>query len=404
MIAAAALLCCAAAVGEEGGDKGKAIELPHAGISLTLPAGYVSQLPGDPYVLEAGPDKAGARARNITLTLVVGGEKATVDSECDEMISDISRNPIFTRLQILKRVEAKVAGQPGKITLLTYTHRGDPCIAAVAIFMRDLPEKATTICYVLSAETLIEDQNSLLPALEAVIKSVRITDVQHPSALPAGELGQEVADPRAGYAIRPPHGWSVVQDPGGLVLVQRDYLLKGEWAFMGTVQVAEATPGATGKSYIEQSIAASLEQSRPMKVVESAPAKLGRFEGHQVVLHPDLSTSSSSGPASRPASQPAPPAPNILVVHRAAHVPGKGRQPDRIFSLKLICRGAEAEKAVEIMDKLASGFSVVEIARPAAETRPAETRPAERRPPETQPAETKPAETRPAETGTVEMK
>jgi hypothetical protein len=368
--AAFAMLLGVATAGAQVG--GKAVDFPHAGVSLMLPEGYVCRAPDGMLILSAARESAESKQRSITLTVIPSDPKDNAATTAEGVITDLRGNLAFRNLRVVKAADGKIAGQPAKVVLLSYDCRGDSWAGALVVFIRELPEQAGKICYVLSIEVPLDDQGVLMPILGTVTRGLRLTEIRHPSALPVGELGEQIRNPKLGYAIRVPCGWSVTRRYGDVVLGQVDYLEGCAPVFSAGVKIGGVSAGATAKKYITETIAMAEKAGGINRVVSTSPARLGQLPAYQVVLQPVPKTQTTTAPASRPATAPAPADAKILVVHRVACMPGPGSRADTAYSIILVCQGAEAEKAAEVMDKLASGFSLVKVPPPPLETRPSE--------------------------------
>ncbi|MHC4982311.1 MAG: hypothetical protein ACYTF6_03980 [Planctomycetota bacterium] len=382
-----ALFASTAAAGETP-DDAESLDYPHAGISLKLARKYVCHAPNVPMVLQATAGSPDAKAASISLTVIPAADGETPESKADDMIAALRRNVAFRDIRVVKRQEMEFAELPGRAVLLSYTCRGESCRAAVGLLIRELSEGQVRICYVLSVETPERHKDRLTLTFGDVIKSIRLSEVRHPSALAAGELGESIEDYRLGFSIRAPHGWSVARRYGGVVLVQADYLLGGELAFKAVVQVAEAPPEISAKAYVEESLSAGRRKGE-IEVIRAGPADLGELSGYQVILRPlakaepatrpatrpatQPATRPATRPASQPATEPAEAEAEVLIVQRAACVPGPEEKKALAYSLGLICRGVSAERAAEIMAKLASGFRLIEVEREGEEDESAES-------------------------------
>lgn len=366
----------------------EAVEHPHAGIALAVPAGFAHQPLTALYdVMNAVVlDDKGQPMYAVTLSAFPVAEKVTADEFAEAKAGELKKNLAIRHLTPLKKVPISVAGLTGTARTMSYTFRGMKSIAAQVYFIRDLKSSSTRICYLLTVVSPAEKerQDRLLPILGAVIKSVRLVAARHPAVPGAGDLGEPVADAKLGYSLQTPKGWYAEKSPFGLEMGQVDYLVGGlpmpSVRFMVAPASGDAlTAEAAAKQFLGIARRMASERKQTSKVASEGPTKLDKLTAYQFVL-----VQSSAKPPVPPAGERLPT--SVVVVQRTARLPDRGSETPKVCVLILTCRGDDAKAAAAGMAAIAGGLSLTH-----ATTQPA-TQPTSR--PATQPAgkpTTKPA-------------
>ena len=219
--------------------------------------------------------------------------------------------------------------------------------------------------------------------LDRVIKTVKLTAVQHPVLLPVRLSVKPVRDERLGFAVRPPISWYVRSTPMGISMGQTDYLTGGWPSPLVTVAVAEVAEGAKSKACLKKAIqpylAAAREGGPSVDILSHEVTKMGGNPAHQVMIR----LTPKGSPATRPGKEP--PAPD------ARQAPGKAAQlrilrvicvaadkdrPFRSYAMIMVCRTAEMKAVRAAMDTIAGGFEVLSSTAP--DTRPADKKAAKK--------------------------
>jgi hypothetical protein len=337
-------------------------DFPHAGISLAVPQGFEYQPLHEPFnVMRAVLSKGAQAAQAVTLSAFPVAPKVTAADFADAMLAEQKQNLTIRHLKMLKQIPMPVAGIPGVAQRISYTFRGIETTAARVYFIRELAASKVRICYVLTVETDMENQVSLLPILGEVIKTVGLTAVQRPVTVAIRQLHRPMKDHKRGYIVRPPLGWYTKPGPAGLEMGQVDYLLGGIPMPTVTVTVTEVPSDATSeqctKKCLKLALAAAAEQNLRVEVVAEGPARLGGLAGWQFALRQSQEPRPSTGPAD---NQQHP----VVIVQRTVCPPAEPGREKNSYSLVLICQGADAETAMGMMEKIAGGFEFA--GRPSA--------------------------------------
>ncbi len=407
-------------------DAAARLDYPHAGISLSLPAGFATMAPQEPSVVCHAAPEGGAGRLAMTLSVMPVAPGSTPEGMGDGLLAELQANPDFSGVERLKRLPASIAGRPGRLEVLSYTAHGEETVATRGLFVREISDDVT-LGYVLTVEALRENSGAVSGVLRPVLGSLELSKVRAPRELSLGTLGEAVSDLKPGYRVRCPHGWYVVRPMGGVEMAQADLLRGGLLARWIGVRASKAGEGETAAGLLDEYIrVAKRARGVRYETVSTGPAELAGHTGVQRIVRPvlprpesaeppggepapalpgepagageeapgtvtlpSLEPEPSAGPDSatepepdpeadadakpepEPASEPARPAEEelTLVVHRAVVVDtAAGR---RAYSLMLICCG-EPERAENLMGELAKGFELIEPAGDAAATRPAE--------------------------------
>jgi hypothetical protein len=355
------------------GAMGPRQEFAHAGIALCVPKGFTPQAVGGPFdVMRAVRMKGDRPVQAVTLTAYCVAEKTPPDAFADAMLADLKANLSFRRVEELKKTPMQVAGIAGAGRLVSYELRGQKTTAARVYFVRTLKPTNVPVCYVLTVEAADENKDDLLPILGEMVKTVALTNPQHPAPLPVKTLAAPVKDHRRGFSVRPPAGWYCAPSALGLQFGQADYLLGGTVvpvvnAMVLPVEAGETAAGCAKKT-AETAKATAAEHGMVVKVLAEGPAKLGKLDGYQFILRQSVAPTPTTAPDKGKAKpNPKPPAaPPVLIVQRTACVFPKVKTPattqpadGKNYSLVLITQGVEAKVASAMMDKIAAGFALL---------------------------------------------
>jgi hypothetical protein len=382
-LAILAALACPA----EGADPpvvlDKAIDYPHAGISLASPKGFEARPLENPYdVVNAVVLDNDRPIQAVTLSAFPVAGSVSAEAFADSKMAELRKNLAIRHLKLLKKTPMPVAGLNGSARLMSYTFRGAKTLAAQVYFMREGKEPEVRICYLLTVVCSADKQPRLLPTLGAVVRSAQLTAVRHPDLSGASTLGETVEDASLGYALRRPARWYAVKSAVGAEMGQVDYLLAG--ASVPSVHLlAQPITGdeANSEAFAKKSLgvlrSVAIKRKQTCEVLAEGPAKMAGLPAYQFAVVP----STAKQPA-LPRSAKSPP--SVVIVQRTVCVPG-GDTP-RAYLLTLTARSETAQAAQAFMDKLVGGFRLVEPAtQPTTQptTAPA-TRPTTR--PSTRPA------------------
>ncbi len=342
------------------------MEIPRAGIAIAVPAGFKPRPLTTPYdLLRAVIEEAGKPVQSVTLSAFPVTGKATAEEFADAKLRELRRNLAVRKLKVLKRVPISVAGVKGMACTMTYTFRGVQSTAAQVYFLREDAGGEYGLCYLLTVVCSADRQGKLLPTLGAVLKSIRLTTVRHPSLPADPEFREPTRDVELGYAIRPPVGWYAEQGEVGMETGQVDYLLGGEPMPVAQLVVSRAagearTAEACSKKYLGVARSVAHQRKQTIEVASEGPTTLGTLKAHQFVL------TQTSPAAQRDDNGQA----SVVVIQRTACLQRPGEDAPRIYLLILTAPGKDHKAAGAFMDKLAAGFQAIEPADTQPATRP----------------------------------
>jgi len=348
----------------------RAVTYPHAGIALVLPEGFAVQPNSDPFVvLRAVRPAEGTPMQAVSLAAYSVAPKITTEAYADAIAEQLKADLAFRNLESLNKTPMPVAGLTGSAWRMRYTYRDMDTVAARLYFIRDLKNGPARICYVLTVEATPALEETLLPTLADVIKSVQFVPVQSPTDLPLDAAGPPIVDKARGYTMRPPAGWFAGRGPAGAFLGQADYRKDGQTTLMAYVLTEKAPSDADIAAATERFAERALEQARrrglAAEVHKKGKAELDGFAGWQFVLlqKPIPASQPTSGPSEEPAAETAPaevPAPpqEVTLVHRSVCVP-VAPDASRIYSLVLIAHDVPPEQAMAVMNGLAKGLDIL---------------------------------------------
>ncbi|MGC9453686.1 MAG: hypothetical protein ACP5HU_02370 [Phycisphaerae bacterium] len=355
------LLACTAAYGQlQTNESQQKLEFPHAGISLAVPADFHRRQLVEPFdVLSSAVVREGVTEMSISLSAFPVGQEETPESFAESKLQELQGHLAMRRFEVLKTAEMPVAGATGHAVRMSYTFGGIETTAAQLYFIRELSDVPVRICYLLTIEERGKESR-LLPVLGEVVRTLKFVPLRRPGELPVPELGEPVERRELGFSVRPPAGWFSDNTPRGVSMGQMDYLLGGVAVPTVHVMVGRAGIDETPEDFVNRHLDALREdaESRNVKVevLSNGTATLAGREGRQfVVRHSTGTPAESASQESRPA----------IIVQRTIFaepegdlsVSAEGRP--LTYTLACIYNGEEPGRAVEILEKVAQGFTLV---------------------------------------------
>jgi hypothetical protein len=337
------------------------VVLPHAGISLALPAGFEQAVSGDPMdVVRAVQSSGGQVLSAISITTVIVSDRDTAESVADQKVNELSRRLAIRHLQILSKVEMPVAGQKGATRLLSYTFRGQKTFAAQVFFLRQPSEPKVHLCYVLTVECTPAKQKMLLGLLGDLVKSIKLIPLQRPCDMPVTELGDPLKDPKRGYTIRPPAHWPAEMSSTGFRTGLPDFTLDGRLLPTVRLAISEVPENTSAQTFAEKMLdvaqKSSEERNIRFDVISKGAAKMADKDAWQfVVRQTELSKDASQRDT-------------VIIVQRTVCVPRGQFMPWQSYTLAGIGQNCEPSVVVDLVNKLAEGM---EITAPESASNPA---------------------------------
>lgn len=368
-------MCALPAAGQDNNAQTmhKAVSYPHAGVKIAVPEKFEHRIPSDHFTVLRATKRSGKKViLGVTLSAFPQGKKdVTADDIADAMTAEMGKSLAIRNLKLLKKAPMPVGDIKGTARLLSYTFRGKETTAARVFFMRKLETSAVKICYVLTVEAAQGRKAELVRTLGNVIRSVKLTPVQHPRDVKIASYQSAWKHYKLDFSVRPPKGWFAVETPAGVAMGQVDYLAQPVPAPSPAVSVVAVDMGKdttcaelarkTRSHY--RSEAASAE--RQCKMVASSKAKLAGVEGTQMVLW--------IGPKGEKTAttQPAEGASYEVVILRIACVPHpKKKDAVRAYTLVYNATNQPPADAATKLEAVAETFELIGETARTATTRP----------------------------------
>ena len=352
---------------------GEVAEFPHAGIALAIPQDHQMQTVSQPFdVMRAAAYQNNQPSQAITLSAIPISQVAlTAEMLADAMIASQGRNLAIRNLQVLNKAVMKVSDLDGAARLLSYNLRGDDAVAAMVYFVREIEQPKIRICYVLTVEAPASRKSDVLPTLGEVVKTVRLTAPQHPTALAITRFGSEISDPQGRFSIRPPLGWYASPGPAGLSMAQTDYLLGGLPTVSAHMVVTSLETIVSTEQQMEHCVQTmqktATERNLEGKLLSRERCPFAGQDAFQVVFEQSVKTQPASAPASAAATQTTEPASqsaktdlpaSVVIAQRSFCLPSVTGPKAQSYSLVLVGQGMAPEAAGAVMNKLAESFQL----------------------------------------------
>jgi len=350
------------------------VNYPHAGVSLALPAGFKPHVVPDSFVVvRAGLVIGGQPAQAITLSAFGVRPETTVSEFADFAEKSLKAKLSVRKFQALKGVSIKVAGIKGVARLLKYSYDGDMTTAARVFFIRELKGDGLRICYVLTVEVNVKHEKSLLPTLDKVIKSVKLTTMQPPASIPVRLSERKLSDYRGGFSIRVPEAWYAGAVRGGVSLGQKNYLIGGANSPQIAILSTEAKPGASSQAFAKKAVsrylAATTRPDSGVELLSHGPVKIGDQDAYQYILKITYKVRPATQPAGTTAASKPADKPKAAKVGKIEAVRVVCRRDDsgksvRAYLFALSCMESEAKLVTPWLDTLCKGFEYLPLPKP----------------------------------------
>ncbi|MFP3938630.1 MAG: hypothetical protein ACLFVW_09855 [Phycisphaerae bacterium] len=356
------------------------LEFPHAGVALKLPGDFERRRLVEPFdVLSYALVRDGVTEISVSLSAFPVDEDETPKSLADSKLEDLRGRLAMRKFRILKTAEMPVAGVTGHAVRMSYTFGGIETTAAQLYFIREVSESPVRICYLLTIEERGKETN-LLPVLGDVVRTLKFVSFRRPGELPVPEADEQITRPELGFVVRPPVGWFADSSPQGVSMGQMDYVLGGVAVPMVHVRVGRVRPGETTEQFVDRHLDLLREDAEgrnvKVEVLSKGEAELAGHDGSQFVVRHSTDSPGGSSQESRPA----------IIVQRTIFEPREGEsnsqgqggsaggnERPRAYTLACIYNGDDEDRPVEILEKVAEGFSLVseDADEPTTSTAPA---------------------------------
>lgn len=350
---------------------GKAVEYPHVGLSLAVPEGFEASNCIEPYdAMRAVLLDGGKAAQGVTVSVFPVDKKKTHAQFAEAMIADMKENLAIRQVKVLKTAQVRIADQDGTGCRLQYLFRGVRTTAARVFFTRDAAATGGRLCYVLTIESNAKHEESLLPVLDAVMKSFKLSTIRRPAELPVTALGPPFKVRQFAFGVSPPRGWYVVVLPGGLEITQTDYTAGGMPTTALQITARKTPKGSSSKVLALVHLAKAVKAFPKAKTLWQGEVTLVGLEAYQFVLHQEAQVaapSSANGGKSTPAAKPT----TMTLVQTVFCVPEEGKSPARTYDLVLLSHGGKADNVRSTMARIAGSFTLLDRPEPKPTTKPA---------------------------------
>jgi hypothetical protein len=349
------LTAVAAAGAQEGAEAPKRVELPHAGVSLAVPADYELQPPSREFeVLAAvlGSDEGVLKLVRLEVGMVdVDEEPAGL---LEEQYIDMRKSGMWSGLKQVSSADVRVAGRGGAARVLRYDRPDGKRYLAQVTVVRPLAGKDWSLAYTLSAEARQTQRSGLIDVLQRVSRSMEFMEVRPVREVKLELLASPVVGQNIAASMPVPVGWYGGPGPYGMTAGVADYSLGlrnvmlvqlGLRPEQGQRSAAEAVEQL--KTRLEETREAVAEQQgqeaagNVPEISAEADGKLGSLEAKHLVLQ----------------------SPNSLTVRRIAARAHEGNTLTYLLDIQAP-DGEYKDKASELMEMLAPRVKMLEIPKP----------------------------------------
>jgi hypothetical protein len=350
------------------------VEYPSAGISVAVPKDFEGEATSSMFdIMRFALASKERTTQLVSLSVYPVGEGVTADAYAERMFNDMP-TLVFRQLRLLKKVQMDdVAGQHAAARVMSYTYRGVDTRAATVYFIREIKEPKLRLFYAINVETVVQSQGSLIPTLDKVIKSIKLSDIRHPST-EIRDLQPPVIDAKNGFSIRVPRGWFVQANGDGFAMGQTDYLAGGLPGILVTAAVDDAPQDCDSqecaKKYLADLLATRNDKVKT-EVISQGPALVGADEGYQFAVM-QSAREAASAPAAKIEPSVADAAKARAVVVRRILCVKDGNNKPRSYLISLAGADISADAGNAALDKIAQSFKLLTATTaPATSSAPA---------------------------------
>ena len=340
---------------------GKDVAYPHVGLSLAVPEKFAAGHTFEPYdVMRAVLSEDDKLIQGVTVSVFPVDKNKTHGQFAKDMVAEMKRNLAVRHFKVLKEeIPLRIADRPSTGCTMQYTFRGIRTMAARVYFTRDVPATGGRLCYVLTVEASAKHETSLLPVLDAVMKSFKLTTIRRPAETVVAVLGPVHEAGKHGFAVCPPRGWYVASLAAGLEVAQTDYTAGGLPTATLQITVRPTPAGGTGKLLARQHLATAAKAFPAGKVLWQGPVKLAALDAYQFVLHQEAQARAPAAGGSTLGSKPPVKTASVTIVQTVLCAPPDGNEPPWTYDLVLLCHGGKAENTRATMGVIAPTFRLL---------------------------------------------
>ena len=347
-----------------------AVNYPHAGVSIAVPTGFTTHIVPDSAVVMRGGLMVGRQpVQAVTLSAFCVGPKTTASEFADYSAKVLKSKLSVRKFQALKSVSIKVAGITGVARLLKYTYDGVPTTAARVFFVRQIKGEGVYLCYALIVEVSAKHERKLLPTLDKIIKSIKLTALQSPASIPTRLSQRRLSDYRGGFSVRLPEGWYGESVKGGVSLGQKNYLINGvdspQVAILSSTVKPDMSSQAFAKMAVSGSLSAATQPSSGVELLSHGPAKVGDQDAYQYVLKITYEVAPATQPVAATTSAKPVKVGKIEAVRVVCRRDSSGKSV-RAYLFALSCLESDTKLVTPWFDALSKGFEYLPL--PDADT------------------------------------
>ncbi|MCD4825668.1 MAG: tetratricopeptide repeat protein, partial [Phycisphaerae bacterium] len=351
-------------------------DYPNAGLQLALPKGFeIKPLEKASQVLVASSEGEVEKNQTFTISIFPVSEGVSASQFVDGALADLRRQGTLGDIKQTSRVTFNIHGITGDGVRLDFSHKGKEVSAIAGCFIREVrspdgPKDSAMIrlAYVVSLETARANKDSLPPAIHAIAKSIRFTDVRHPMDIPIAK-GKELKDEEHGLAVVLPVGWVARKKSDGIAMGQIDFLLGGVASPMVHASAVDVPAGLDHKQCLQRLLKKYKDMGYTVELLSQGPAKLAGLDGYQFAIRRSVVGKAVKDPyvEKRPAAKPmTKPGPAYIEMGRFAFSPGSvgdktGKK--KVYFIDMVCYDDNVKKVSTVLDHLADGFTIL---KPAA--------------------------------------
>ena len=364
---AAMVLAAGGAQADVGDAASGPATFPHAGISLSLPAGFEALPLMEMYQLVRavrGDDDLVDEA--IALMAIPMAGDATAEQFAEDMLADMQQQLAFRDVELLAGAEATLDGLAGQRRVVQYRQADNENVAAAAIVVRPLGDSGQSVCYLLMTECSADRREQAEALLDEVAATVAWTDVTSPMACETPDLAEPIELSAIGCAIRRPAGWFAVALPDFVEMGLIDFTVGGMTSPMVRLLARQTDPEDDAEAVSAESLAMAMQLAEEIgdqaTVVSQGPATLGDHEGQEFVLlltPTGRPVAELQAPDAGSAAAPQTPS-SVVVMQRTVCVISDDGAEAVAYLLTLVCESDNVAAVEPIMDRVAEGFSFLD--------------------------------------------
>lgn len=359
---------------------GKNVAYPHVGLSLAVPENFTAQNTFEPYdVMRSVLSENDKLIQGVTVSVFPVDKNKTHQQFAQDMLAEMKKSLAVRHFKVIKdEIPLRIADKPSTGCTMQYTFRGIRTMAARVYFTRDVPVTGGRLCYVLTVEASAKHEASLLPVLDAVMKSLKLTTIRRPAEAAVSDLGLVYSAGKHGFSIRPPRGWYIAPLATGVEVAQTDYTAGGLPTATLRITVGQTPEGGTSKLLAQVHLARAAKAFPAAKTLWQGPVKLAGLDAWQFVLHQEPQTTTPPAGSSGGVKPPKPA--SLTIVQTVLCVPAAGERAARTYDLILLCHGGKADNIRATMTRIAPTFKLlgqakVEPDKTGPTTKPSKTEP-----------------------------